>query len=140
MKDTHLGSALSISSSELVDYARKVRLNAYAPYSGFAVGAAVLTRSGKIFVGCNVENSSYGATICAERVAVCSAIAAGEREVVEIALIAETDRPLKPCGICRQVLIELAPELRVTMANQTGAILTIPIGELLPSAFTLDKR
>src|SRR6185369_16938832 len=87
----------------LVESARTVRDKAYAPYSGFLVGAAVLSESGRIYVGCNVENASYGATLCAERNAIAQLVAAGERNVAAVAVFVDADDPAMPCGICRQV-------------------------------------
>ncbi|MBW8827990.1 MAG: cytidine deaminase [Burkholderiales bacterium] len=121
----------------LVEAAVRARSNAYAPYSRFPVGAAVRTRSLGIYHGCNIENGSYGATVCAERVAIFSAMAAGERDFDALALVAEHGAPLTPCGICRQVLFELAPTLRVVMANLTGGVTVAPIAQLLPAPFVL---
>ncbi len=124
------------------DYARLVaaaiaaRARAYAPYSRFPVGAAVLTASGRVFPGCNVENAAYPATICAERAALVSAYAAGEREIVALAVVADTPEPVSPCGTCRQVMLELAPRCVVIQANLRGdQLVTTPDG-LLPGGFT----
>jgi cytidine deaminase len=122
-----------------VDRANDARLKAHAPHSHFKVGAAVRTESGEVFIGCNVENSAFGATICAERVAVFSAVAAGHRSFSDIALVADQDQPLTPCGTCRQVLSELAPRIRVIMANARGDCLVATIEELLPMAFRLGS-
>lgn len=126
--------------AELISAAVEARGQAYAPYSGFPVGAAIRTRSGRIFFGCNIENAAFGATMCAERVAIFSAIAAGERSFSELALVADQATPLSPCGTCRQVLAELAPELVVIMANMTGQVQTGSIRELLPLAFHLPAE
>src|SRR5918911_332919 len=99
----------------LVAQAIAARERAYCPYSGFAVGAAALTASGRIFPGCNVENAAYPATVCAERTALLSAYAAGEREIVAIAVIADTPGPVSPCGTCRQVILELARDCIVVL-------------------------
>jgi cytidine deaminase len=123
--------------NELKLAAVNARRHAYAPYSGFAVGAAVRTKSGAVFTGCNVENASYGATICAERAAMAAAIAAGERELVGLAIASEAKSPTPPCGICRQVLAELAPSLAIrsyTGDQQAEYDLSL----LLPNAF--DRR
>jgi cytidine deaminase len=103
--------------AELVRRALAVRQRAYAPYSHFHVGAAVLTASGTIYEGCNVENASYGLCICAERSAIAAAIAAGQRDLLAIAVVGGTDSPATPCGACRQVMVEFAPNMLVLMAS-----------------------
>lgn len=126
------------SVMELVARARAARESAYAPYSGFAVGAAVEARDGRIFTGCNVENASYGLTICAERVAICKAVSEGARPA-RIAVVAATGGPVSPCGACREFIIELGgPEIEVAMANLDGALMVARAAELLPWAF--DRR
>ncbi|MBK9715593.1 MAG: cytidine deaminase [Kouleothrix sp.] len=122
----------------LVALAREARSRAYCPYSGFAVGAAALTSSGRVFMGCNVENAAYPAAVCAERTALLSAYAAGEREIVALAVIADTPSPVSPCGTCRQVIYELAPGCRVALANLRGDIALTTPQELLPGGFTGD--
>jgi cytidine deaminase len=124
--------------SALIAQAIAARERAYCPYSGFAVGAAVLTASERIFPGCNVENAAYPATVCAERTALLSAYAAGEREITAIAVVADTPRPVSPCGTCRQVLHELAPRCAVVLANLRGDILLATPQGLLPSGFTSE--
>ncbi len=114
----------------------RAREQAYAPYSNFQVGAALRARSGKVFTGANVENLSFGLTICAERVAIGSAIAAGERDFDEIVIVADTVLPVSPCGACRQVLAEFAPELRVVLTTLTGKQEVFRLDELLPRAST----
>ena len=116
----------------LLDAARLAREQAYAPYSRFAVGAALRTKSGRVFTGCNVENLSFGLTICAERSAVFSAVAAGERDFTALAVVADSRQPVTPCGACRQVLAEFAPALPVCSANLQGAVFESSIAELLP--------
>ncbi|ADU27173.1 cytidine deaminase [Ethanoligenens harbinense] len=118
----------------LVARARAVRENAYAPYSHFRVGAALLTRSGYVYTGCNVENVSFGATVCAERAAVFAAVAAGERDFVALALAAGED--VTPCGICRQVLAEFSSDgsLPIYCAGPEE-VRTFTLAELLPQAF-----
>ena len=120
----------------LVAQAAAARERAYCPYSGFAVGAAALTASGRVFPGCNVENAAYPATICAERAALLGAYAAGEREIVALAVIADTPAPVSPCGTCRQVINELAPRCTVALANTRGDVRLITPQELLPGGFT----
>ncbi len=116
----------------LVEAAWRVRQLAYAPYSNFQVGAALLAADGRIFVGCNVENLSFGLTNCAERVAVGAAVAAGAREFVAVAVVADTAVPISPCGACRQVLAEFGVE-RILLANRTER-LEFTLDELLPRA------
>ncbi len=118
----------------LIQAASAAREKAYAPYSGFKVGAAVLTKNGKIFSGCNIENASYGLTNCAERTAVFTAIAAGESEFLALAVIADTPRPTAPCGACRQVMAEFGIE-KIIMCNLREARQVATIGQLLPAAF-----
>lgn len=108
---------------------------AYAPYSHFQVGAAVLTASGRIFPGGNIENAAYPMTVCAERVALFSAYAAGEREIVALAVATATDDVASPCGACRQVIFELAPHARVTLLNLDGRRRITTAQELLPHGF-----
>ena len=124
--------------NELIQAATEARLKAYAPYSHFKVGAAVQTKSGIIFQGCNIENSSYGATVCAERVALFNAYVHGEREIETIVIVTDTQPPSPPCGICRQVIMELAGDIEVILINLTGKSKIFKISELLPEAFT-DK-
>ena len=120
---------------ELVNCAAKARERAYTPYSHYSVGAAVLTKSGDVYTGCNIENASYGATCCAERVALFKAISEGEQDIQMIAVIADGDKPVPPCGICRQVMIELAPQALVVMSNLEGKRDRRTVQVLLPSAF-----
>ncbi|MFN8480599.1 MAG: cytidine deaminase [Kouleothrix sp.] len=122
--------------SALVAQAQLAREHAYCPYSHFAVGAAVLTASGRIFPGCNVENAAYPATICAERAALMGAYAAGEHAITAIAIIADTAGPVSPCGTCRQVIHELAPRCTVIMANLAGELHITTPQALLPGGFT----
>lgn len=119
----------------LLAIARAARGRAYAPYSRYPVGAALLCGSGKIYPGCNVENAAYPVTMCAERTALGAAIAAGEREFLGMAVVAESERPVPPCGMCRQALLELAPDMPVLLANLTGAERTTTPRELLPAGF-----
>jgi cytidine deaminase len=120
---------------ELIAAATVARQQAYVPYSGFAVGAAVRADDGRIFTGCNIENASYGLTCCAERVAVFHAVAAGVRQLVDVAVIADTDGPCMPCGACRQVLSEFGPHMQVHLTSLQGHLLQLTMPELLPGAF-----
>lgn len=120
----------------LIDAARDVRENAYAPYSKFKVGAALRTASGAIFTGCNVENAAYPEGTCAEAGAIAAMIAAGERDVAEIAVIADSLQPVSPCGGCRQKIAEFAKgDVVVTMATTDGLAAKITVSDLLPGAF-----
>ncbi len=121
---------------KLKEKAREARERAYVPYSHFPVGAAVLTASGSIYTGANIENASYPLSICAERTAIFQAITAGEREIIALAVTADTARPVSPCGACRQVMNEFNPEMDVMMLNLAGAELSRTAGELLPEHFT----
>jgi cytidine deaminase len=126
----------------LVEAARSVRRRAYAPYSNYRVGAAIATRSGKIFVGCNVENASFGACLCAERNAIAQMVAAGERDPVACAVVTEGSRPGSPCGICRQVLAEFAREMPIALVGDgasRGKRRDTTLSKLLPDAFRLKR-
>ena len=121
---------------ELIEMARQVRLYAHAPYSDFAVGAVVESRDGRLFTGCNVENASYGLTICAERVALCKAVSEGVRDLARLAVIADAPSPVPPCGACRQMIVELAgPKSEIILANLAGEWFVTTAEALLPSAF-----
>lgn len=124
-----------MSDAELVAAARAVRAHAYAPYSHFAVGAAVLTESGEVFVGVNVESASYPLTCCAERVALYNAVSAGHRRVRVVAVATDTAPPARPCGACRQVIRELGPGARILAAAVDGPWEETTIDALLPDAF-----
>lgn len=121
---------------DLVEAAKAARENAYAPYSGYHVGAALLTSAGEVYTGTNVENASYGLTICAERVAIAYAVAQGERDFVAIAIVTESDPPATPCGACRQVLAEFGPALDIICASTHGTRTAHTIASLLPESFT----
>ncbi|TVQ98680.1 MAG: cytidine deaminase [Deltaproteobacteria bacterium] len=123
---------------ELEQDAREVAKRAYAPYSGFRVGAALRTRSGRTFTGCNVENASYGATTCAERNAIAAAVAAGEQQITHIAIHTPTPHPVSPCGICRQVLLEFGRDIVVRSSCDGSGILLVTSADLLPHAFTSE--
>ena len=130
-----------MNPDELLAKALNVRTIAYAPYSRFQVGAALETRSGKVFTGCNVENLSYGLTVCAERNAVFAAVTAGEREFTRIVIVADSREPVTPCGACRQVLAEFSLEMEVRSVNLQGREYVARLDELLPRAKAgiLDK-
>lgn len=123
------------AEKDLIEKAKKARENAFAPYSRFKVGAALKTKDGRIFTGCNIENASYGLTMCAERVAVFKAVSEGETEFESIAVVADTERLTPPCGPCRQIIWEFCGDIPVTMANLKGATETMQMSELLPRAF-----
>ncbi|MTI95659.1 MAG: cytidine deaminase [Firmicutes bacterium] len=121
----------------LVGAALKAREQAYVPYSMYRVGAAVLTRSGKIYSGCNIENSSYGLTVCAERTAIFKAISEGEQEFKAIAVAVDTEQPATPCGACRQVMSEFFTDnTEIILINTAGHGDITTISQLLPAAFT----
>ncbi|AFG37271.1 cytidine deaminase [Spirochaeta africana] len=140
--DHREGPAGRIPSIEtLISEARAARCNAYVPYSGFQVGAALLTTDGRIFHGCNVENASYGLCNCGERTAFFAAVAAGVRpgEFARLVVAGDTPGPISPCGACRQVMVELGGAgLPVTLVNLGDARLDTTAGELLPGAFAAD--
>jgi cytidine deaminase len=120
---------------ELVAAAKKARENAHAKFSNFLVGAALRSRSGKIFAGCNVENATYGLTVCAERVAIFKAISEGERHFDAIAVVTDTDALTPPCGACRQLIWEFCGAVPVVLANLKGKIEIVPMPELFPWPF-----
>ncbi len=138
-----MAKASDLMRQELEGAARDVALRAYAPYSSFRVGAAVRSADGRIFVGANVENTSFGLTICAERSALSAAVAAGERTLTAIAVAcidaeaSDDIRPLLPCGACRQWIVELAPDAAIIIA---GVERTFAIADLLPLPFVVRKN
>ncbi len=120
----------------LLEAASRVRENAYAPYSGFKVGAALRSASGQVFLGCNVENAAYPEGTCAEAGAIAAMIAAGETQISELVVVAESPDPVPPCGGCRQKIAEFAgPEVVVTLAALNGARHEVRVADLLPGAF-----
>ena len=133
---------MQLTDQQMVTQAIEVAGRAYAPYSRFNVGAVLVGKDGRTFAGCNVENISYGLTICAERNAVFAAVAAGCREFEKIVIAADTEVPASPCGACRQVLAEFNPELEVVLVNFRGQSETFRLSELLPRPTTgiLDRR
>jgi cytidine deaminase len=131
---TYNKDVIHIDEAALVGSALSVRRQAYAPYSHYPVGAALLSKSGKIFTGCNVENISFGLTICAEQAAISAAVAAGEREFAAIAVAADSKTGVLPCGRCRQTLAEFGDRIMVYSCTLDGKFTTAPLGELLPGA------
>lgn len=120
---------------ELVTLALEARERAYAPYSHFSVGAALLCANGSVFTGCNIENAAYSCGICAERTAASKAISEGNRDFAALAVAGSSDAVCTPCGMCRQFLYEFAPDLKVLCANQKGEYEVYPLKELLPAGF-----
>ena len=120
---------------DLLSAAIYARQNAYVPYSGFKVGAALRGSAGEIFSGCNVENASYGLTLCAERTTVCTAVAAGVQTFTQMVIVADSETPCPPCGACRQFLFEFAPNLELWVANLSGETKFHRLCDLLPEAF-----
>lgn len=120
---------------ELIEHAARARAFAYAPYSTFAVGAALLTTDGRVFTGCNIENASYGLTMCAERVALFKAVSEGAAQFLRIAIVADAAAAVSPCGACRQVLWEFCPDIIVISANLKGQRRVQPLRDLLPEPF-----
>ena len=121
---------------ELVEMAMDARRLAYAPYSKFKVGAALLGSNGVIYMGCNVENASYPATNCAERTAMFQAVANGAKEFHRMVICADTPEPIAPCGACRQVMVELAPQMEVLLINQEGKQIFTTVEKLMPYSFS----
>ena len=126
-----------IKKYKLINAARNVRDNAYAPYSGFKVGAAVLAEDGNTFTGCNVENASYGLTVCAERNAISSLIASGNRFPVSIAIVAKEGTLCPPCGACRQVMMEFNPDLEIILESGHEGCELFKLSEILPLSFSM---
>jgi len=128
-----------ISDEELIDLATNARRWAHAPYSNFSVGAALLSSDGRVFTGCNVENSTYGLSMCAERVAIFKAISEGAQEISRVAVVTDHDHIAPPCGCCRQMIWEFSTsDTEVVLANLSGDTRKYQITELLPEAF--DER
>lgn len=125
-----------MTNESLLKAAKEGMSHSYAPYSGFHVGAAILTEDGTVFRGCNVENASYGASICAERTSLVKAVSEGYTVFKKIAVVSVSGRYTWPCGICRQMLVEFMPEGSVVLEDKEKGILEMPLKELLPGAFT----
>ena len=124
-----------MNPEELIARAVEVRENACAGYSHYQVGAALLASNGKVYTGCNVENSTYGLTVCAERVALWKALSEGERTFTQIAVVTSSEPPASPCGACRQVLWEFCGDLEVILANLQGFRKTLQLSEIFPRPF-----
>ena len=122
---------------QLMEESKIARENAYVPYSKFKVGAALLSKNGKVYHGCNIENAGYSMTNCAERTAMFKAVSEGVREFQSLAVVADTEGPVSPCGACRQVLAEFCePDMPVYLINLKGSVLETTVAELLPGAFS----
>lgn len=128
-----------MDNKALIDMALKAMENAYAPYSGFKVGAAILCSDKKVYTGCNIENSSYGASNCAERTAIFKAVSEGEREFEKIAIVSSSGDFTFPCGICRQVLSEFMYDKTVVIFSEKDGISEFKVKDLLPEAFRLQR-
>ncbi len=127
----------NISNEELVKIADEAKEFAYSPYSNFKVGAALLGKSGKVYTGCNVENSAYGATNCAERTAIFKAVSEGEKEFDKIAIMSSSGDFTSPCGICRQVIFEFIQDGEIILGTNKGEVKAYAVKELLPEGFKL---
>jgi cytidine deaminase len=119
----------------LIETATAARLRSVAPFSNFKVGAALQTKAGKVFTGCNIESASYGLTVCAERVAIWKALSEGERDFTNLVIVADTENLTPPCGTCRQIIWEFAKHATIILANLRGQREEVHIGDLLPRAF-----
>lgn len=128
-----------MTDGELIDYAKKALDNSYAPYSHFNVGAALLTDDDKLFLGCNIENASYGATICAERTAIFKAVSEGYRHFNRIAIVARDGSTAYPCGICLQVMNEFMPDGSIILEDK-GDLVSYKVSDLLPHGFVLEGK
>ena len=126
---------MSDSESDLIKAATDARLRSVAPFSNFLVGAALQTKAGRIFTGCNVESASYGLTVCAERVAIWKALSEGERDFTELVIVADTEQLTPPCGTCRQIIWEFCKHAKIVLANLHGQREEVDIRDLLPKAF-----
>ncbi|WP_242307030.1 cytidine deaminase [Bacillus cereus group sp. BfR-BA-01524] len=128
-----------MDKKKYIEEANKMLSKAYIPYSKFPVGAALVTKEGKIYTGCNIENASYGLCNCAERTAIFKAVSEGERDFSYLVITGETDGPISPCGACRQVIVEFCnPKMPVLLTNVKGDEKEVTVEQLLPGAFTID--
>lgn len=134
-----LDCRFAVEWESLIEAASRARENAHAPYSGYRVGAAVRTADGSIFAGCNVENRSYGVSLCAERSALAAAVTAGKPDFTALVVMTSSEPPAAPCGLCREALTELAPELPILLVNPTGAKREARLADLLPDRFELPE-
>ncbi|MET3635169.1 cytidine deaminase [Streptococcus porcorum] len=126
-----------VDTNQLVNLAIQASQHAYVPYSKFPIGAALKTKDGRVFQGCNIENASFGLTNCGERTAIFKAVSEGYRDLKEIAIYGETKEPISPCGACRQVMVEFfQPEAKVTLIAKNGQTVVTTVGDLLPYSFT----
>ncbi len=126
-------------TEQLIELAKEARKRAYVPYSRFAVGAALLTKDGKVYSGCNIENAAYSLCNFAERTALFKAFSEGDRDFQMLAVVCDSNRPCSPCGACRQVIAELCPQdMKVVLTNMKGDILETTVAELLPGAFCME--
>ncbi len=133
------GRSIDEKYLELIERAERVLHNSYAPYSGIHVAAAVLSESGNIYVGVNVENSSYGLTICAERSAISAMITGGDRKPLAVAIVTDYEKPIPPCGACRQVIAEFNPEAKIIMHSvRSGETIVADLDKLFPQPFRLQ--
>lgn len=122
-------------NQSLIETATAARLRSVAPFSNFLVGAALQTKAGKVYTGCNVESASYGLTVCAERVAIWKALSEGERDFTELVIVADTESLTPPCGTCRQIIWEFAKHATIVLANLRGQREELSVKDLLPRAF-----
>ncbi len=128
-----------MEDKELLELAFKAKEKAYAPYSKFRVGAALVTQSGKVYTGCNIENASFGATVCAERTALFKAVSDGENKITAIAIASDSEDYIYPCGICRQVLSEFASsDLKIICSKPDGEYVAVTMDGILPNAIKKD--
>lgn len=128
-----------VDQKQLIEEAKVAREKAYVPYSKFKVGAALITVDGKVYHGCNIENAAYSVTNCAERTALFKAYSEGDTEFAKLVVIADTERPVSPCGACRQVISELCPkDMKVVLTNLKGLVQETTVEDLLPGAFSSE--